>query len=563
MNDILPFFPLSELRPKQVKACEFIQRKVEEGFKDIVVAAPTGIGKSAIGVNAAFWIASHFPTSGVTRGAYYLVTQKLLQDQITDDIPRYKECCRNSFSIKTSEEYPCPDFTNCGTGRRLATTANRILQLPEERRATIPKELLDKKTRKCHCLAEGTCAYQVAKSTWLGATLSVTNYAFFFTSRMYTNDIASRQMLICDECHSLEEQIIRFVDGAVSVAQAKKWTGWDSIPNFDSLYEYCSWLEKIYVPKLVEVYHRLEELEILADISDEKTSKDLTDLDKYICKLNRAINQIKDNEDNWVFWKEDSRDGNDRQYVIRPVFGRPFVQQLIKSIAPIRLYLSAYPGIPDVFCRNLGLEQDKVAWLTLGSDFPVKHRQIHYYPMGSMGNRSKSDSLPTVLRSVIRIAKAHETSRGLIHCNSYELGEQIQNALATADQCRQVIFPKNADEREEAFRLHNNSENSVLISPSMREGFDFAGDKARWQIIAKCPWPYLGDKQVARKLELDPDWYQMKTVMDLIQACGRICRSKDDWGVTFILDSDFQRIWDKNSWMLPQWYKDAVVFHGK
>jgi len=165
-----------------------------------------------------------------------------------------------------------------------------------------------------------------------------------------------------------------------------------------------------------------------------------------------------------------------------------------------------------------------------------------------------------LLRSVLKIVAKHKT-RGLIHCNSYELGEQIYALLGESGHGDRLIFPKTADDREEAFKRHTDTEGAVLISPSMREGFDFAGDKARWQILAKVPYAYLGDKQVARKFELDEEWYKMNAVSGIIQAAGRICRSVNDWGVTYILDSDFEKLFKQCEYMFPKWFSEAVIFH--
>jgi ATP-dependent DNA helicase DinG len=561
VNEILPFFPLEEPRPKQRKACEYIRQKIEEGFNDIVIAAPTGAGKSAIGVCAGTWIASHLPASGYNRGAYYLVTQKLLQDQITDDVPRYREVCQKSASIKTSEEYECPEYGDCGAGMRISAAAGRFEDLSEEKKARLTPDAIAKKSKRCSLIGEGGCAYRIAKAQWLSSTLSITNYSFFFTAKMYTMDIKPRQMLICDECHSLEEQIIRFVDGAVSLSQVKKWLGAHrEIPKFDHMDQYVPWIKNVYVPELKQVYENLVDLESLSDNEEGKVSNDIVELDKYICKLNRAVAQLTSEPDNWVFWREETKDGSDLQYIIRPVFGAPFVKDMITSIAPVRLYLSAYPGVSGVFCRNLGLDHKKVAWATMGSDFPLERRRVHYYSFGSMGSSQKADTLPSMLRAVIKIAAKHQ-DRGLIHCNSYELGTQIQEALINGGMGERVIFPKNSEEREAAFQRHNTTEGAILISPSMQEGFDFNGDKARWQVIPKVPYPYLGDKQIKRKLELDEEWYTMRTVMTILQACGRICRSATDYGVTYILDSDFKRLWKKADYMIPQWYRDAVIFH--
>lgn len=562
MNNILDYFPLTQPRQKQIKACEYIQHKVEEGYKNIVIAAPTGIGKSAIGVCAGFWIASHIPPLGVEPGAYYLVTQKLLQDQITNDIYRYRDACQSCASIKTAAEYECPEYGNCCAGIQLATAAGKLNERSADFKDKFTPEAWAKKTHVCYCLAEHSCTYKVAKARWLSSRLSITNYPYFFTARKYTHDIKPRQMLLADECHSLEDQLIRFVDGAVSLAQVKKWTNWTELPKFDQLSQYVSWLEQVYIPKLDLVLKGLQDLETLADDVNHKVSKELAELDNYVCKLRRAVTQLKLNQDNWVFWREDSKDGQDAQYIARPVFGAPFVAEFIESAAPIRLYMSAYPGVPDVFCRNLGLNRDEVAWANLNSDFPVANRRVHYWPIGSMGKSSKLNSLPAMLRTIVKIA-SKQLERGLIHAQSYELGGQISDALTASGMGDRIIFPKTADDREVAMEKHSETAGAILISPSMKEGFDFAGDKARWQILPKVPYGFLADKQVAKKLELDPEWYQAKAVIDIIQSCGRICRSKDDHGVTYVLDSDFKRLWEKNEHMFPNWFKEAVIFHDK
>jgi Rad3-related DNA helicase len=94
----------------------------------------------------------------------------------------------------------------------------------------------------------------------------------------------------------------------------------------------------------------------------------------------------------------------------------------------------------------------------------------------------------------------------------------------------------------------------------MTEGFDFKDDCARWQIITKMPYPYLGDRQVAAKKDRSPDWYDTQTIQTVIQATGRICRSEEDWGVTYMLDEDFKILWDRRRSMFPPWFKEAIVW---
>jgi Rad3-related DNA helicase len=98
----------------------------------------------------------------------------------------------------------------------------------------------------------------------------------------------------------------------------------------------------------------------------------------------------------------------------------------------------------------------------------------------------------------------------------------------------------------------------VMVTPSMRLGVDLKDELARWQIIAKVPYPYLGDPQVKKRTEIDSGWYSFQAVSSLIQTYGRVCRSETDFGETFILDSKFIDLFNQNISYFPKWFKEAV-----
>jgi Rad3-related DNA helicase len=96
---------------------------------------------------------------------------------------------------------------------------------------------------------------------------------------------------------------------------------------------------------------------------------------------------------------------------------------------------------------------------------------------------------------------------------------------------------------------------SILVSPSMGFGIDLHGEYGEFQIIMKLPYAPLGSKRIKALLDRDPNWYQMKMLISLVQMCGRIIRSKDDIGETYILDGQTVDIL-KNNWdRLPKWFK--------
>jgi Rad3-related DNA helicase len=121
-----------------------------------------------------------------------------------------------------------------------------------------------------------------------------------------------------------------------------------------------------------------------------------------------------------------------------------------------------------------------------------------------------------------------------------------------------VVTHFDAAGREAALEAHlQRPEPTVLMSPSMTEGIDLIGDLARWQIICKLPFPYLGDAQVKARSDLEPDWYTWRTCLTLVQAYGRAVRSEEDHAVTYLLDADAPRFLQRTSAQFPEWFREA------
>lgn len=98
--------------------------------------------------------------------------------------------------------------------------------------------------------------------------------------------------------------------------------------------------------------------------------------------------------------------------------------------------------------------------------------------------------------------------------------------------------------------------NTVLLSVNMGEGIDLVGDKSRFQILVKCPYPYRGDPWIKKHYERNSRWYRQQTIIQIMQMCGRIIRSKDDWGTTYFIDEHIPRI--LNQVELPDWFTNRL-----
>lgn len=525
----MDYFPLAEPRPEQVHVLTKVAAVIQKGCKHIVIEAPTGSGKSAIGVAIGRWAMACSTLIDGVSGAWYLTGQKLLQDQLEAD---FVATTGGIASVKSAVSYSCLDCQNCALGRSM-------------------------KNKTCSQLANGDCSYEIARETFIHSDIGITNYAYYITAKAYTNILNKRRVLVMDECHDLEDTILNHVE--VSVRQDKLETyapTLNEVPRFGTLNEFIAWIEGEY---LVAAKDRRDTIIMLSESGDidERTARQLNAIEQHMLKLKKSVKMIKEGVGNWIFWNEYDRKNNQNTAIAKPLEAAPF-KEPFEAGGEIKVFMSAYPGDKGVFCDAIGLDPRETYWIKVPSSFPPENRKIVLAYAGSMSMRNYPATKEKFIDYVTTVLNKHPDEKGIIHCASYKLGSDIMEAFRNSPHFYRFIYPRNADERANAYRQHRTTDDPmVIISPSFTEGFDFAEDAARWQIIAKVPWPSLGNKQVAEKQKQNRAWYCEKAVKTIIQACGRVCRSATDVGKTYVLDSDFQRLYDQNSYMFPQWFVDA------
>ena len=99
----------------------------------------------------------------------------------------------------------------------------------------------------------------------------------------------------------------------------------------------------------------------------------------------------------------------------------------------------------------------------------------------------------------------------------------------------------------------------------MDRGIDLPDDACRVQVVAKIPFPYLGDKQVNARLYSagGQTWYRVNTLRSLLQSTGRGVRHPDDWAITYILDQSFGKLWQQSRRIIPQWWSEGLRWRVK
>jgi len=517
MKQALDFFPHDTFRKYQKETILEIQKNLDDDSIDnVVLESPTGSGKSAIAISIGLYFESSF----------LLTSQKILQDQYVKDYS-----CEQICVLKGRNNYPCkllPGFT-C-----------------EDSYCT---------TKQCAIKSE--CYYEIAKQKAISSKIALMNYKYFLCATNYSHTFSLRRLLICDEAHNVDDECMSFVEFSFSSFYLSKLGVTSKIPIYEKLEQYVSWLnillEKIKERK-PEVAEKLKNKFLDKDVIID-LQKELENLITQEKKINSFLDSYQTVE--WVFDITTNEKLNSKTIIFKPLTIDYFAKSQLFIHAEKKFFMSATILDKDSFCKNLGLNLSKTKFIQVSSTFPVNIRPIILTRSGNLGKNDIDESLPNVVKDVGRILEYHDNDKGLIHTHTFKIANYIKDNIDPKYRDRIIIH--NSETRTEMLKLFMLSdEPKVLVTPSMTEGIDLKDDLARFVVIVKLPFMFLGDKQIKRKMELDQEWYRWKTALTLVQASGRGVRHDKDFCTIYIMDSQFEYFMRQNRKFFPKYFIDAI-----
>lgn len=546
----------SEFRSHQIPAIEQVVNLFNAGYKVVILEAPTGTGKTLI---------SEAVRRLVGRRGVYTCTTKTLQNQVIEDFPYAK-------LLKGRNNYPTFDNPSI--------TADVCIKVP----ATLPacpgcpgwikgdswqnqeeawedESLVDDDGIALHCNfchPVHMCAYEIAKGEAMDASLAVLNTAYLLNEANGPARFSNKDYIILDEADMLEQELMSYIE--VSLTKTRR----DSLRVGEPKYvgKEDSWVEWIRDKVIPAVDKEFKEL------SNRATDQGaLPKLLKAI-KSNRNLKQKLA----WLVKPTDEEDHHMTGWVMneyagtltfKPVRVSEYGQSFLWRHSKRFLLMSATVVSPEQMASDLGLEDGEWAVVHVPSTFPIERRPIALETVGKVIRKTRDESYGAVGKKVADIMRRHPDQRMLVHTVSYELNKIIEGQVNRARLGDRVITYYNAREREDALADYLNTSNGVLLSPSFERGVDLPHDACRVIVVAKMPYPYLGDKQIKARTYGTYDgnmWYAVQTIRTLCQMTGRGMRSADDWAISYILDSSFLDLYSPNRRLFPGWWTEAVVW---
>ena len=516
-DDVLASFPSPSLRKYQKEILTATTEAFNTGKRCVILAAPTGFGKSY--VNTAF--------CSVTK-SFYATPQLVLIDQIMNDPlldSRFVE-------IKGRQNYLCyhqPD-RSVNVGRCVT----------EDYPCTERFEV---------------CPYWIQKMQAISAQSVLSSFAYLIAEGQNEGQadtsLGSRNLLVLDEAHNIEEQCLN----QISVSVDPFTIPWEVYNHF--LPEIRQAKTETQIKELLqEIKERLQSIREQAFKVAETTglslveAEDLERIDRYIKNHERYTSSKSE----WILQNEGDK------LLAKPVFAKQLMKELVWRRANYYIVSSATILNPQEYAELTGLEDmlddDEVCFLQVPSTFPVENRPIIDRTVGPLSREGWENNKEKALRRIEEILR-EETGSVAVHCHSYLHQQWLAKSIS--DDLKKRLIVHTSKDRQERLEEWKRSRGKVFVSVAFSEGQDWKYDICDAQILLKVPFPDLGDRRVKRRLELGyRQWYDNQAMLAVIQAYGRAIRAEDDKAKLYIIDGSFNRL-VRNCWsFIPLWFKEAL-----
>jgi len=542
-KDLLKYQP----RKEQQECIDFIdaEYKKNKENKFFLLNLPVGTGKSHLALMIADWYLKN-----VNGNAKFdvITNSKILQDQ-------YVETYESINDLKGKENYECAQYScSCAQGNEF----NRL--------------------NKSSC---DFCPHSGARDGYVSGRMSLTNFYLYILFQLYMTkmmDSRGGNVLIVDEAHDFDDVMSDFITIKITefVVKKLKFSNEDrilkdlkKINNISGYIDFLKDLQGEIATTIGDVERSLSAEKRNARSvkrenavnkvlggknSDIKLMQVITDLQQYQSKIEIFLNEYKANPNNWVLESNYNEKTKQKELSLEPIWAFDYLDKYVFSKYDMVFLMSGTILDKNLFCQLNGLDIEKAVYYSIESPFPVKNRPIYYMPLGKMSYKSKEDTFKNYVPFIQKILNKYPDKKGIIHTNSFELASWISR-----DVNNPRLVYHDSSNKDLVLQEHYATEKpTVIVSPSMDTGVSFDDDKARFQVIAKIPYPSLGSQKNKLRQKNNPDWYTWKTISGLIQMTGRAVRSNEDYADTIIIDGSFSDLLKYSGHFFPHWFQEAI-----
>jgi ATP-dependent DNA helicase DinG len=411
----------------------------------------------------------------------------------------------------------------------------------------------------------GCCPYRAAYTDALHSSLVLTNYAYWIAVHRYAEGLGEVDLLILDEAHVAFDEIcsalrIEFHERDIAFLLGARFPcPGDSAQSLSEWQEWAALLDPIAMRAQTSAEDRAAEA---------GQPPAMLHRVRRIKALRRSLSELMRARGEWVF--SHRHQGGGELWQVAPVWARDHAPSTLFRHARKVLLISA--TVTRRTMSLLGLEPDRYTYLEMPSQFPPASSPVYFIPTAAMSHNMSAENETAMYSRIDEIVAAMGPRKGIVHTVSYARAKAV--ATASRHSGSMIVHDRGGEGVQagiEMFRAATGP--SVLVSPALTQGFDFAGEACEYQILVKLPFPDQSDPVCRARTAADirrpstdadrerkalgTDYLDYAVSQVVIQSCGRAMRSAQDRCMTFILDNQW-RWWhwraEKNG-CFPFWFR--------
>lgn len=391
--------------------------------------------------------------------------------------------------------------------------------------------------RKNYCACQGPCAYSNSrpKHCYANACLAarhakivVSNYAYWgYAGEKY---IGKFDVVVADEAHNALHWLTKVSEVQVRRSQLLKNCGVTMPNNAEGL--------EAFAPLLANQLRS-----VWPTLPDRSAGQN------YTLRTGTESKRLEDRSLGWCCQQ-------DGEYVTwQAADAGRYAEE--KFWHGARHVILSSATLPDNIDEWLHLEKPLRVELESGFDFsrrPIKYVDVEpvvdaKYPMEEW----KAQRLAELVEY---IAALYPGEKGYVYTHSNWLTRDLSEYLASD----RYMIPEPGQLRSAVGNFEASEVgNKVIVSPGIKEGFDWLGPKARFAIIVKLPFPPLDDRLIKARRRMDSTYYDGLTRQSFVQVCGRGMRKPDDWCDVWMLDGQWKWFSGRGEWQRYIWDSVEVV----
>jgi DNA excision repair protein ERCC-2 len=576
-------FPFVEMHEQQRQFAQAIYRATV-GKRSLIAQAPTGVGKT---------LGSLFPTfkalgkAGVDKVIYLtaktsgraLALDAVEQLQISGDGLRTLELVARDKS--------CEHLDKACNGDSCPLAKGFYDRLPKARSAAT---VVAQATSACWsqakvreiALAHDICPYYFSQelAKWTDVVIGDYNYFFDVNALLYSLTVANdwQVSLLIDEAHNL-------VDRARSMYSAKL----SQQTLLDAQAQVPDSLKKDFT-RLLRLWRKLVKAQALDYETFDKVPEKLTlAIDSLVTALGKVFIEETEREnfsqkdvdrlfglffellhfqkinqlfDKHFFFEIDQQTSPSMQ--IRNVLPAPMLAPRFAAASSCALFSATLNPIA-AYALNLGLPSSTVE-LEVASPFSADQLQVKIMQKISTRYKDRSQSLSTLIETM---ANQYEQKPGnyLAFFSSFDYLDQVAKAFAQSG-CVAPVWQQtrgmSEHERREflaKFTAGGKGIGFAVLGGVFSEGVDLPGDRLVGVFVATIGLPQINELNQQMQMRLEKllergqgykQIYLYPGLQKVVQAAGRVIRSKSDRGVLLLMDNRFATTEVRE--LLPKWW---------